>query len=246
MVVAHRGYHQREPENTLAAFAEALAMGVDGIEVDVRLSGDGQLVCFHDPYLKRLTGVSGRIARTATPKLLQLPLRHPTSRHQGPVATLPEVLSLVEDRVHIILDLKKESVRPTELEQKTITALREAGLRDNITISSFNPWVIKRVKQIAPDYTTALIASSRLGVRLYDSMYSNGIHIHYELLRRRWFRRIEQQFRRIMVWTVDRKSDVDFPLAENIGGIITNRPERWGAEGAPRKRLTLRSAEQAE
>ena len=58
-VIAHRGCHQREPENTLAAFAEALALGVDGIELDVRQAACGALICFHDNYTKRLLGRSG-------------------------------------------------------------------------------------------------------------------------------------------------------------------------------------------
>lgn len=242
-VIAHRGYHRQEPENSLAAFAEALSMGVDGVEVDIRLTGDGTIVCFHDWYLKRLTGVSGRVSRLGIQKLLSHQLRHPTSKKSQPIAVLDEVLTLVEDRATIVLDLKKESVRPTGLEKQTIAALREHGLCDNVVISSFNPWVLKRCKQLAPEFQTALIASSRLGVRLYDPAYCNGLHIQYELLRRQWFRRIQKEFRRLMVWTADRAADLELPLGDQIQGIITNRPERWGAHRSSRQKLTLRGAE---
>lgn len=242
-VIAHRGYHRREPENSLAAFAEATAMGSDGIEVDVRLAGDGTLVCFHDWYLKRLTGASGRVGKIGIERLLETPLLHPQSRRRRPLATLPEVLSLVLDRAHIVLDLKKESVRPSTLEGNTVRLLREFGLLETVTVSSFNPWVLRRIKQLAPEFTTALIASSRLSVRLFNPDYCDGIHVQYPLLERRWFWRVAGNFRRIMVWTPDRRSDLTFPLADNIGGIITNRPDRWGATGSALRRITLRGAE---
>jgi glycerophosphoryl diester phosphodiesterase len=242
-IVAHRGYHRREPENSLAAFAEALVMGSDGIEVDVRLAGDGALVCFHDWYLKRLTGTSGRVGRVGMEHLLETPLVHPRTLRRRPVATLGEVLTLVEDRAHLVLDLKKESVRPSALEGNTIRHLREFGLQETVTISSFNPWVLRRVKQLAPEFSTALIASSRLGVRLFNPDYCDGIHVHHALLARRWFWRVAGSFRRIMVWTVDRRADLHFPLPDNIGGIITNRPDRWGARGPVTRRITLRATE---
>jgi glycerophosphoryl diester phosphodiesterase len=233
-VYAHRGYHGSEPENTLAAFAEALAMGVDGLELDVRQTASGTLVCFHDWYLKRLTGTSGRLNRISTERLLELGIRHPTSRKKRPVATLDEVLTLVADSVEVILELKQESVRPTRLEQDTISLLRQHGVQERVTISSFNPWVLKRSKQLAPGFRTALIASSRLGVRLYHRDYCDGLHVHHELLKRRWFSQTAEQYGRLLVWTVDQRSMLPHPIPDVVRGLITNRPQRWGVTSALR------------
>lgn len=219
-------------------------MGADGVEVDVRVTGDGALVCFHDWYLKRLTGASGRVGRIGVQRLIETPLVHPQSHRRRPVATLEEVLALVEDRVQLVLDLKKESVRPSALEGNTIRSLREYGLQETVTISSFNPWVLRRVRQLAPEFSTALIASSRLGVRLFNPDYCDGLHVQHTLLSRRWFWRVAATFRRFMVWTVDRRTDLSLPLPDNITGIITNRPDRWGASASVARRITLRSAEE--
>jgi glycerophosphoryl diester phosphodiesterase len=226
-IIAHRGDHRTEPENSLAACAAALARGADGLEVDLRLTADGTLICFHDWYLKRLMGRSGRVGQTGIEQLLEWPLRHPTSGRKRPVATLPELLTLVEDRALLVLDLKQESVRHSRLEQETLRLLREFGLCDNIVISSFSPWVLRRVRQLAPRYTTALIAASRLGVRLFDPAYCDALHVNYRLLERRWFVRMAATFPRLVIWTVDRKSDVDLPPAGNVYGIMTNRIDRW-------------------
>jgi glycerophosphoryl diester phosphodiesterase len=231
-VYAHRGYHGSEPENTLAAFAQALAMGVDGLELDVRQTASGTLVCFHDWYLKRLTGTSGRLSRTATERLLELSVHHPTTRKKRPVATLDEVLTLVADSVEVILDLKLESVRPSRLEQDTITLLRQHGVEERVTISSFNPWVLKRVKQLAPRFRTALIASSRLSVRLFHPDYCDGLHVHHALLNRSWFNKSLEQYGRLLVWTVDQRGQLLQPTPDAVRGIITNRPQRWGVTSA--------------
>lgn len=231
----------REPENSLAAIAAALAMGADGVEIDVRMCGDGTLVCFHDWYMKRLTGSSGRVSRTGIQTLLERPLLHPTSRCKRPIATLPEVLSLVEDRASIVLDLKKETVRASSLELQTVRQLREAGLRDNVVISSFNPWVLKRVRQIAPEFSTALIASAKLGVHLFHPDYCDTIHVHHSLMQRKWFQHMATDFRSIMLWTVDQTSDIERPLPDNVNGIITNRPDRFGAVSASHKDSPQRS-----
>lgn len=230
-VIAHRGAHQREPENTLASFAEALALGVDGIELDVRLTGSGHLVCLHDPYTRRLLGRSGRVSRKSLEELLEFEVQHPTRKRRRPIATLNEALELLSDSVEIILDLKQESVRRSPLEQETVGLLREHGLCDNVVISSFNPWVLKRVRQIAPEFRTALIAGTRLEVALFHPAYCDTLHVHHSLLARKWF--AARVTGKIVVWTVDRRTELPRPIPDFVRGIITNQPGRWLASAGP-------------
>ncbi len=62
MVIAHRGFSGRAPENTMAAFKRAMDIGSDAIEFDVRFSRDGRLIVFHDDTLERTTNGKGRVA----------------------------------------------------------------------------------------------------------------------------------------------------------------------------------------
>ena len=71
-VIAHRGASAVAPENTLAAFETATAMGADGIELDCQLSKDGHLVVIHDPTLERTTGRSGLVKDFTLAELKQL------------------------------------------------------------------------------------------------------------------------------------------------------------------------------
>ncbi len=233
-VFAHRGVHQREPENTLAAFAEALASGVDGVEFDVRQTADGQLVCLHDPYTRRLLGRSGRVRRLTLGELLEHQVRHPTRKKRRPLATLDEALSLLSDSVELVLDLKQESVRDSSLEKDTVAALRRHGLCESVVISSFNPWVLKRVRQLAPEFRTALIVGTRLGLSLYQPATCDTLHVKCALLSRRWFQ-ARTQTSSILVWTVDHPSDLPDPIPDFVRGIITNQPRLWlGARGRSR------------
>ena len=103
--------------------------------------------------------------------------------------------------------------------------LRRHGVCERVVISSFNPWVLKRVKQIAPEFRTALIAGSRLAVRLFNPAYCDGLHVHHSLLTRRWFWGPAIP-KRLVVWTVDQRSDLPRPVPDAVRGIITNYPRR--------------------
>jgi len=72
LIIAHRGASAEAPENTLAAFRRALALGVDSIELDVQVTTDGVPVVFHDASLQRLTGKRGRLTEKSWPKLTLL------------------------------------------------------------------------------------------------------------------------------------------------------------------------------
>src|ERR1043165_2245837 len=88
LVFAHRGGAALAPENTIAAFDNGLALGADGIELDVRLSRDDVVVVHHDPTLDRTTSLTGPLAaRTAAelaaggvPSLLSVLTRYPDIR----------------------------------------------------------------------------------------------------------------------------------------------------------------------
>jgi glycerophosphoryl diester phosphodiesterase len=222
---AHRGLHQVEPENTLAAFQRALEAGVDGIELDVRQAACGTLICFHDPYTRRLTGQHGRVRRLKLGQLLALRVQNPVSGRGRPIATLDEALALLSDSLEIILDLKQEGVRSTHLERDTVALLRRHGLCESIVISSFNPWVLRRTRKIAPEFRTALIAGTKLALRLFNPAYCDALHVRHSLLNGPWPRyRVAPS--RLILWTVDRKSELPRPLPDSVRGVISNDPRR--------------------
>ncbi len=148
---AHRGDSAHEPENTLAAFDKARAAGADGIELDVRLDGDGTVVVFHDENLERLAGRPGRMA--------ELPARERVALRVGgqPVPTLEEVLGELGE---LDCNVEIKSDRPARtgaLVTATAEIIRHSGRADQVLVSSFDPVALVQMHHELPDITCAYL-----------------------------------------------------------------------------------------
>ncbi|WP_343704676.1 glycerophosphodiester phosphodiesterase family protein [Chitinophaga sp.] len=122
-VIAHRGYHERVPENTLAACREAIEHGLDYVEVDLRTSKDGRLVIMHDQTVNRTTNGTGLVKELTLRDIRQLDIG---GEHRVPV--FREVLELCRDRIYIYLDFKDAGV------QQTIDEIRAAGMEKQVLV----------------------------------------------------------------------------------------------------------------
>jgi hypothetical protein len=126
LFIAHRGASAEAPENTLAAFRRALALGVDGIELDVQVSRDGVPMVFHDATLVRLTGRRGRIGQFTRCELRANPVRGEA------IPTLAEVLALTRDRAVVQVEIKRGvPVAPV------VEAIRRLGPLLAVVLASF-------------------------------------------------------------------------------------------------------------
>ena len=134
---AHRGLHSRDrqvPENSLEAFRLAAKAGY-GIELDVQLSRDGQVVVFHDDTLDRVCGVPGRVDSMSYAQLSQLRL---CGTEQG-IPLLSEVLATVRGRGPLIVELKS-GLHNRALCEKTYALLED--YRGEVCVESFNPFIV--------------------------------------------------------------------------------------------------------
>ena len=141
---AHRGLHDgTRAENSLSAFAAAVDGGY-GIELDVRLSSDGELVVFHDDTLERMTEKEGRVDSLSLNELGALRL----GRTEDRIPTFSEVLSLVDGRVPLLIEIKEDAFKYAVTE-KTVEMLR--SYHGEYIIESFNPLAIWKVKKLMPE-----------------------------------------------------------------------------------------------
>src|SRR5213075_2825191 len=124
---AHRGASRKAPENTLAAFSRAIDDGADGIELDVRLTADGEIVVFHDSRLNRTTDGSGKIERCTLDELKRLSAGswfHPVFGGES-IPTLDQALELVRRRVGVNIELKSDRIRTRRLQLRRLRQFRE-------------------------------------------------------------------------------------------------------------------------
>lgn len=158
-IMAHRGASDLAPENTLESFALALAHGADLLETDVWLSGDGELVCHHDPTLLRMAGDPRRVGQLPASQLRRLRLRD--ARGDGGregVPRLAELLELVPLEVPVMLELKDSTI----LEPRPLARLVEvlgARVRERRVgvICSSRRW-LRAIEALAPGVITGHIA----------------------------------------------------------------------------------------
>ena len=163
LVVAHRGASKVEAENTLEAFEAAIEAGADAIELDVRLTADGVPVVLHDADLARTTDATGAVASRTIEELSEVRIRgrHGSTR----VPAFREVLDALVGRIALDVELKNVPGEPDfapgaeRLVAATLAVLDEAGARDDVLVSSFDPVALDAVRRLGPGVATGLLTT---------------------------------------------------------------------------------------
>jgi glycerophosphoryl diester phosphodiesterase len=222
LVFAHRGGSALAPENTIAAFDNGLALGADGLELDVHLSRDGAVVVHHDRLLDRTTPLRGPIAERTVEEL----------RRAG-VPTLAEVLARYPDP-RIIVEMK---VNTSALAAATIDVIRRAGAVERVCLGAFGLHVLRAARAIEPAIATS---GSREEVRwaLYRSWVrwpvSRVAYHGYQIPEvsggtrvgsPRFVEYAHDAGLGVQVWTVDTEEAARRLLGWGVDALITDRPD---------------------
>jgi glycerophosphoryl diester phosphodiesterase len=149
---AHRGLHDSAfAENSMSAFAAAKARGF-GIELDVRLSKDGELVVFHDDSLKRMTGIDGEVKDYTADELAAMRLGDTADG----IPTLRQVLELIDGSVPLLIEMK-EKVGDSGVAQKLVEVIE--GYRGDFIVESFNPMSLRALRSLRPDILRGILSN---------------------------------------------------------------------------------------
>jgi len=147
LIIAHRGDRKNGIENTIDACEKALAAGANALEIDIRQTGTGEIVVFHDFSLKRMFNKSGYIGRT---KIDTLKTYHyidiQDTKSPKHLETLDEFLEQFKNRVPINLDAKTIHFFDVKFAEKIIHTIKLHNLTDSIWISCFNPFLLQILK----------------------------------------------------------------------------------------------------
>lgn len=148
---AHRGLHSEGvPENSLTAFRLAVENGY-AIELDVRLSRDGELVVFHDDTLTRVAGIDKRVDELTLSELKELSLLGTDER----IPTFREVLSLVDGKVPLLVEIK-EDIFKYAVTEAAVKVLRE--YKGEYIVESFNPLALSRFRRLYPEIPLGILS----------------------------------------------------------------------------------------
>ena len=227
---AHRGYSGKYPENTMLAFEKAIEIGCDGIELDVHLSRDGEIVIIHDEELDRTTDGTGLVGSYTLAELKTFDASAGCAGVYGKneIPTLREYFELVKDKDIITnIELKTGVYTYPGIEEKTLSMIDEFGLRDRIIISSFNHYSVRHFKELAPDMECGFLTESWfIDMPAYTRKYGmEYVHPIFNAVTEEFVRQSEENGIGINTWTVNTREDMLDMLKKGVNSIIGNEPE---------------------
>ncbi|EDS77728.1 glycerophosphoryl diester phosphodiesterase family protein [Clostridium botulinum C str. Eklund] len=227
---AHRGFSGKYPENTLLAFEKAIEVGADGIELDVQLTKDNEIVIIHDEDVARTTNGTGLIKDLTYDEISKLDASYIYKDQYGfnKIPTLREYFELIKDTDIITnIELKTGVIEYLGIENKVWDMIQEYKLQDKVIISSFNHFSIMRMRKIAPNLKYGLLSETWL---IDAGKYVNNLEIQcyhplYRNLTNDVVKEIKQYGIEINTYTVNTKEDIEDMISKNIDIIISNFPD---------------------
>jgi glycerophosphoryl diester phosphodiesterase len=227
LILGHRGVPVIAPENTVAGFRTAIEMGSDGIELDVHLSRDGQIVVIHDERVERTTDGSGLVGEKSFAELREL---NAAAKFAGgaevqQIPTLDQVFDAVGDACRLInIEIKSGVVLYPGIEEKLVELVRRRGAARRVIFSSFNHYSLVELKRLAPEmaigllYMGALVEPWHYAARLgAEALHPVHFTVFPEFVAGAHGAGVQ-----VNAWTCDSPADIGRMLASGVDAIITN------------------------
>ena len=248
LIIAHRGDVVNAPENTLPAFRSAYERGADGIELDVRMTRDRQLVVFHDRGLKRVTGRGGLVSNFTLDEIRDMDVGGwfaPEFRGQQ-APTLDEVFELLPPRFLINVEMKAVIDNMRFIAHRVAEVVRRHRRWAGTLAASFNPISLWELRKIEPRIMRAYIWSHRHPPPIRSRCFSPLVKAH-------WYdpadgsynpglmNRIRARGVRTLAWDVDFDCDLsrmaaarlDATVTDNLAPLLQQRLVMEGREQSP-------------
>lgn len=221
--IAHRGASGYEPENTIAAFQKAIAMGADGIEFDVHFSKDGEIVVIHDETIDRTTNGNGFVNDMYLNELKSFLI---DGKHEIP--TLEEVLNCTNVTILVNIELKSNFFIEKVIFLIEKFVLENGYKYDNFIISSFDWESLKTVQKLNSKIPIGVLVYENLdlAIAFAKEIHAKSIHPNFKLLKEENVKIMKQNGLQIFSWTVNEQSDIQKVKSLKIDGIISDYIDR--------------------
>ena len=227
---AHRGFSGKYPENTMLAFRKAVEEGVDGVELDVQLTKDGEVVIIHDETIDRTTDGKGLVVSYTYDELRKFDASFKFRGQCGfnPIPTLREYFELVKDKNLVTnIELKTGLNEYFGIEEKVWKLIEEYKLEDRVLISSFNHYSVLRMKSIAPNLKYGLLTETWI---INAGKYTKDVgvecyHPHFFSMTAENVKELKEHNIEINVYTVNEEKDIRDMIEKGIDIVIGNYPD---------------------
>ena len=229
---AHRGASGYAPENTMEAYILAHQYGADGIELDVQLSKDGEIVVIHDEKIDRTSNGKGLVRDYTMKQLRGFNYNRTKPEHfHADIPTLEEVLLYIRDKTNMTvnIELKTGVFFYPWIEEKTVGLVHAMGMEKRVIYSSFNHYSILHIKKLDPEAETGLLYSegfvdvpayaAKLGV---DALHPSWRCLQYP----NFLEDCRKHQIDLNVWTINREDLMRQMCRAGVNAIITNYPDK--------------------
>ncbi len=230
LVWAHRGASGYAPENTLAAFQKAVDLGADGVELDIQLTKDDQIVVIHDETIDRTSDGKGWVKDYTLEELRAFNYNRtkPEYKHAD-IPTMREVFELLRPTgLFINIEIKTGVVFYEKIEEKILALTKEMGMEDRVCYSSFNHYTVTRIHELKPDAEVGfLYADGPIDMPSYGVKHGvNALHpALYNLQYDGFVKECKEKGLKLNVWTVNERPYMEMCCQYGVDAIITNYPD---------------------
>lgn len=228
---AHRGASGYCPENTMAAFEKAAELGATGIETDVHLTADGEVVCTHDEHLGRTIDGTGFVKDYTFAELSRMDAGgwfHEQFAGEKVPLLRDLVQHCVKHKLILNIELKTGIVLYPDIERKVIDIVKQYDWLEHTIISSFNHYALVECKRIEPAIETAILYSSGLYEpwKYADLVRAETLHpAHYTAVEP-IVKLAQANGKKVNVWTINDEDSMKRFVAYGVNGVITDFPDK--------------------
>ena len=223
--IGHRGACGYVPENTIESIEKAIALGVDGIEIDIFKCKSGELVLFHDQTLNNLVGRSERIEELTLEELNECLIMNKYS-----IPTLKKVLETVKPPLFINIELKGSGTALPTSDLLYDFTLKKKWSESSFIVSSFKWQELVKLRQLNATIPIGILVDRRKtineAIEFANKINAYAIHPYYKMLNKKNVQKIKNNRFKVFTWTVNNKAEIDNIKKFSVDGIISSYPDR--------------------
>ena len=225
----HRGAYNHAPENTLTGFQTAAEMGADGVEFDIQLTRDGQIVVIHDEKVDRTSDGSGWVKDMTLSELKKLNFnkRGITQPLFMEIPTLVEVFEVLKPtHLKMNIEFKTGVILYEGIERKALEAAVKYGFLNRIVWSSFNHYSVQKLKRMAQEAETALLCSGEILVTGEQCVKTAASALHPNISQLLRYPELVEECHThgigVRVWTIKKLDEYLYARDVGVDAVFTN------------------------
>ena len=215
IIMGHRGAAALEPENTLLSIGRAIEIGVNAVEIDVRLSKDKEIVVMHDSTLDRTTDGTGPVCNFTIDELKKL-----DAGNGQRIPTLQEVIDFIDNKVELVIELKEEGTF-----KSVYKLIKRNNIENNVYVISFWHRFVKTIKEMDNHIKTGvLLAGCPVDTCIATQASADALVMNYSFIDRKFVQTAHKEKLKVFVWNIDKKDLIKPYVDMGVDGIGTNDP----------------------